>query len=225
MAKRPSGKLQYCTSAPLAGTSYRYLVVVLVLGTSFRLNSMKSFTTVLVALYGSSFFHGSVSLTPTRTSVSGIRSDPWIVKANDDTLHLQDQKEVSISRRRQFLGMLVGTTTIGAWLSAPNAAVARYVLDDETGEYVELEDADWQTAWRQRLDKASSMSTEEIFQAARGAGNVDLKAGTESDASKKRRAMSACRDTAARNKANAGTEKDCNARVFAGEVEFILDAL
>ena len=69
------------------------------------------------------------------------------------------------------------------------------------------------------------MSQDEIFQAARGAGNVNLKEGIESDASKKRRAMSACRDSSVRQKAQAGNEKECTARVFGGEVDFLLEAL
>lgn len=90
---------------------------------------------------------------------------------------------------------------------------------------MEVEDEDWQTAWRQRLDKAQGMTQQEIFQAARGAGNVNLKDGQESDASKKRRALSACRDATVRAKANAGNERECTARVFGGEVDFLLEAL
>jgi hypothetical protein len=121
--------------------------------------------------------------------------------------------------RRALLGGLVVTAAVAL---APRAVMARFILDEETGEYVEVEDVDWQTAWKQRMDKASSMSTDEIFQAARGAGNVELRSGLESESSKKRRAMSACRDVNARSKAGAGTEKECTARVFAGEVDFVL---
>ena len=132
---------------------------------------------------------------------------------------------VSLPCRRQWLRFMAGGTAVSAWTLGPSTALARYVLDEETGDYVEVDETEWQTAWKQRLDKASTMSIDEIVQAARGAGNVELKAGIESDASKKRRAMSACRDTSARQKANAGTEKDCTARVFAGEVNFMLDVL
>ena len=133
---------------------------------------------------------------------------------------------VSLPCRRQWLGSLIaGGAAVGAWTLGPSTALARYVLDEETGDYVEVEEADWQTAWKQRYDKASTMSMDEIVQAARGAGNVELKGGIESDASKKRRAMSACRDVGARQKANAGSEKDCTARVFAGEVDFMLNVL
>jgi hypothetical protein len=125
--------------------------------------------------------------------------------------------------RRQFLASaLIGVVTT---CTVPQIAQARYVLDDETGDFVQVEDEDWQTSWKQRLDKAQTMSTDEVFKAARGAGNVDLKQGPESDASKKRRAMSACRDVDIRTKANAGNERECAARVFAGEVDFMVDQL
>jgi hypothetical protein len=66
------------------------------------------------------------------------------------------------------------------------------------------------------------MSTEDVFAAARGAGNMDLKDGEESDASKRRRAMSACRDSGARAKAGVADSKECNTRVFRGDYDFIL---
>ncbi len=97
--------------------------------------------------------------------------------------------------------------------------------DDETGEYVEIAEVDWQTEWKARMDKASSVSNDEILQAARGAGNIELREGQESEASKKRRAMSACRDAGVRAKAQAGAEKECTTRVFGGEVDFMLNAL
>mmetsp|Transcript_2194 Transcript_2194/g.5838 ORF Transcript_2194/g.5838 Transcript_2194/m.5838 type:complete len:164 (-) Transcript_2194:227-718(-) len=108
-------------------------------------------------------------------------------------------------------------------LLIPNIARARYVLNEE-GDYDEVEDKDWQATWKERLDKAQSMSTDEVLKAARGAGNLDLKEGPESDASKKRRAMSACRDADLRKKAGVTEAKDCNARVLQGETAFILGA-
>lgn len=126
-----------------------------------------------------------------------------------------------VPRRQFFASALIGAA-IGA---APQIVQARWVLDDETGDYVEAEDEDWQTAWKQRLDKAQSMSTDDVFKAARGAGNLDLKQGTESDASKKRRAMSGCRDADLRQKANAGSERECTARVFSGDFEFMMNQL
>ena len=135
-----------------------------------------------------------------------------------------DSSTEGTSRRRDFLKVANGLVWFGL-TSIPKPAEARFVLDDETGEFVEVEETDWQTAWKSRLDKASTMSKDEIFQAARGAGNLELREGPESDASKRRRAMSACRDATVRSKAGAGSEKECTARVFGGEVDFLLDAL
>lgn len=132
----------------------------------------------------------------------------------------------SATTRRDYFwqSVLAGAATITAF---PQFAAARFVLDEDTGEYVEVDEVDWQTAWKDRLEKASSMSRDEIFQAARGAGNTDLREGPESDASKKRRAMSACRDAAARSKVGGDgiSVRDCTARVLAGEVDFVLEAL
>jgi hypothetical protein len=142
--------------------------------------------------------------------------------------HPDEASVTSRSRRRMVVGNFFAAAGLAAAavIVTPTAAVARYVLDDETGEYVEVDDVDWQTAWKQRLDKASSMSTDDIFQAARGAGNTELRSGPESEASKKRRALSACRDaTVRRRTAGAGTEKECTARVLAGDVDFMLDSL
>jgi len=68
------------------------------------------------------------------------------------------------------------------------------------------------------------MSKDEIFEAARGAGNLELKEGEESDAARKRRAMSACRDKDIRATIGNGSMnlKGCNVRVMAGETDFIL---
>lgn len=140
--------------------------------------------------------------------------------------HLDDPTAIAPSppsRRTFFSSSVVAAALI--LTTAPAISHARYVLDDETGDYVELEDQPWQAEWKARLDQASTMSKDEILQAARGAGNVALKTGPESEASKKRRAMSACRDVAVRNKVGLKDEKECTARVFGGEVEFLLEAL
>ena len=120
-------------------------------------------------------------------------------------------------------------------LSLPQAAVAgpkpkkkRYVLDEETGDYVEVEEdeADWQTEWKSRYDTMSTMSRDEIFTAARGAGNVDSRdLANESPASKKRRAFSGCRDKATRAKLDNIDEKVCSKRVLEGDVDFVLEVL
>eukprot|EP00587_Corethron_hystrix_P011725 CAMPEP_0113314768 /NCGR_PEP_ID=MMETSP0010_2-20120614/10693_1 /TAXON_ID=216773 ORGANISM="Corethron hystrix, Strain 308" /NCGR_SAMPLE_ID=MMETSP0010_2 /ASSEMBLY_ACC=CAM_ASM_000155 /LENGTH=118 /DNA_ID=CAMNT_0000171113 /DNA_START=244 /DNA_END=600 /DNA_ORIENTATION=- /assembly_acc=CAM_ASM_000155 len=102
----------------------------------------------------------------------------------------------------------------------PSPAFARYVMNEE-GEYVKLEEVDWKAAWKARADKASSMSRDEIFQAGRGAGNVGVREGPESDASRKRRAFSGCRDPDGLRRTGL-TEKECNTRVLGGETDFVL---
>eukprot|EP00580_Thalassiosira_gravida_P006948 CAMPEP_0201632132 /NCGR_PEP_ID=MMETSP0493-20130528/5871_1 /ASSEMBLY_ACC=CAM_ASM_000838 /TAXON_ID=420259 /ORGANISM="Thalassiosira gravida, Strain GMp14c1" /LENGTH=150 /DNA_ID=CAMNT_0048103587 /DNA_START=89 /DNA_END=541 /DNA_ORIENTATION=+ len=90
--------------------------------------------------------------------------------------------------RRAFLS----TTATSAFFATllPQRASARYVLNDETGEYDEIPAEAWQSAWGKRLEKAKSMSTEDVFLAAQGAGNLDTKnAGEESEASKKKRVI------------------------------------
>jgi hypothetical protein len=130
----------------------------------------------------------------------------------------------TISSRRNFLVTTLATS-MAALAADPQIGAARYILDEDTGDYVEIQDKPWQEEWKARLDEASTMSRDEIFNAARGAGNADLKTGPESDASKKRRAMSACRDSAVRAKVGLKDEKECTARVFGGQVDLLLEAL
>lgn len=101
--------------------------------------------------------------------------------------------------------------------------MARYILNDD-GDYEEIEEEAWQTVWKQRLDKASSMSKDEIFNAARGAGNMNLKDGEESEASRKRRAMSNCRNKDIRKSVGLKDEKQCTARVMSGDFDFIFSS-
>lgn len=151
--------------------------------------------------------------------------------ASDALCHTGGDDSLLLSRRNFFQSTTAAAAAASflptCWLLSAQPANARFVLDEETGDYIEIEEEDWQTAWKQRLDKAGSMSTEEIFQAARGAGNVALRpeGQEESAASKKRRAMSGCRDANLRSKAKAGDEKECTARVFGGEVDFMLNVL
>eukprot|EP00531_Pseudo-nitzschia_arenysensis_P013255 CAMPEP_0116138736 /NCGR_PEP_ID=MMETSP0329-20121206/12936_1 /TAXON_ID=697910 /ORGANISM="Pseudo-nitzschia arenysensis, Strain B593" /LENGTH=195 /DNA_ID=CAMNT_0003633729 /DNA_START=110 /DNA_END=697 /DNA_ORIENTATION=- len=132
--------------------------------------------------------------------------------------------------RRKFLFSILSTST--ATLVLPGQAIAakpktRYVLDDETGDYIEVvDDGDWQNEWKSRYDQMSKMSKDEIFVAARGAGNVDSKdLANESPASKKRRAFSGCRDKGTREKLDNIGEKECSKRVLEGDYEFVLTAL
>uniref|UniRef100_A0A7S1ZTT4 Uncharacterized protein n=2 Tax=Trieres chinensis TaxID=1514140 RepID=A0A7S1ZTT4_TRICV len=124
--------------------------------------------------------------------------------------------------RRSLLASIAATA---ATTVQPSVANARYVLNEDTGDYDEVDDSDWQTAWKERLDKANSMSTDEVFAAARGAGNTELKDGPESESSKKRRAMSGCRDSGLRAKAGTPDVKECTARVLRGDVDFILESM
>ena len=132
-----------------------------------------------------------------------------------------------VEQRRSFLQRCTAAATATvSILGMPVApANARYVLNEETGDYDEVEDDDWQTAWGKRLDKAKSMSSDEVFMAAQGAGNRNLMEGEESDASKKRRALAGCRNDAIRQKAGAGDAKACTARVLGGDFQFMIDAM
>lgn len=129
------------------------------------------------------------------------------------------------SSRRAFLSSSAAATAFLATMSQPQAAAARYVLNEDTGEYDEVQDKDWQTTWGERLDKAKSMSTEEVFLAAQGAGNQELRVGEESEASKKRRALAGCRNDGLRAKAGIKDAKECTARVLANDYQFMIDAM
>jgi hypothetical protein len=96
----------------------------------------------------------------TRTTTSGVPT-PLSLYSN------------ASSSRRAFLTSLVAvttTTTTVACLSV-DVANARYILNEETGDYEEVQDKEWQTEWKERLDKAQTMSTDDVFLAARGAKN------------------------------------------------------
>lgn len=130
------------------------------------------------------------------------------------------------SSRRAFLSSAPAATAAAALLSLPLVADARYVLNEDTGEYDELPEEDWQSAWGKRLDKAKSMSTEEVFLAAQGAGNLDLKEGVEeSEASKKRRALAGCRNDRLRERGGTRDARECAARVLGGDYQFMIDAM
>ena len=129
-----------------------------------------------------------------------------------------------MSSRRAFLSTAAAAA---AAIAAPRRAGARYVLNEETGDYDEVQDEDWQTAWGQRLDKAKSMSTEDVFLAAQGASNLDAKAGggEESAASQKRRAMAGCRNDRLREQGGGGSVQECTKRVLEGDFQFMIDAM
>jgi hypothetical protein len=136
----------------------------------------------------------------------------------------QEQSNIEARNRRSFLKTSL-TTIVSSlpFIVAKEPSLARYILNDN-GDYEEIEDEAWQTVWKQRLDKASTMSKDEIFNAARGAGNMNLKDGEESEASRKRRAMSNCRNKDIRNSVGFKDEKQCAARVMSGDFDFILSS-
>ena len=128
-------------------------------------------------------------------------------------------KPMSTSMSQRLIIGLAVTSFLTITFSSD--ANARYILNDD-GDYEEVDEEDWQTVWKKRLDKAGNMTSDEIFAAARGAGNTDLKQGEDNYASKKRRAMSACRDSSLGAKAGVTDLKACNNQVMNGDVDFIL---
>lgn len=209
----PSLTLFFCTSTAFSSLyielpSNQSKKRVQTMSLSIKLTCIFCITSALVASVESLAFGK-----PRTQQLSHIQAqDP--LKACDEL-----PNSMNLSRRKMMFSSLVSLSTI---VAATSPANARYVLNED-GEYDEAPaDEDWQTAWKQRLDKAQSMSTDEIFNAARGAGNVTLKEGEESDASKKRRAMSACRDSGLREKSGVGDVKACNVRVMGGDFDFIL---
>lgn len=132
---------------------------------------------------------------------------------------------IPASRRAFISTSAAAATAFASLVGAPAASNARYILNEETGEYDEVTDEDWQTTWNKRIEKAKSMSTDEVFLAAQGAGNVNLKDGQESDASKKRRALAGCRNAGMREKSGVKDEKECTARVLGGDYQFMIDSL
>mmetsp|Transcript_25437 Transcript_25437/g.29328 ORF Transcript_25437/g.29328 Transcript_25437/m.29328 type:complete len:223 (-) Transcript_25437:482-1150(-) len=139
-----------------------------------------------------------------------------------------NQKVVASSSypSRRSLLFSPAAAAVGLILARPKVAAAnRFVLNYETGDYDEVVEEKWQTTWNQRLEKAKSMGVDEVFNAARGAGNLNLREGEESDSSKRRRALSACRDSALRKKVDLPDEKACTSRVLGGDFQFLIDAM
>jgi len=169
------------------------------------------------------------SFAPGTTNAAKIKMTP-LEATNNDKINTIPPKD-SEANRRSFLSSILSTTTV-ATLSAvmiPQSAVAakRYILNDETGEYIEQNDeGNWQAEWKSRYDQMQTMTKDEIFVAARGAGNIDQKdMENESPASRKRRAFSGCRDKPTRAKIGGIDEKSCTKRVLEGDINFVLDAL
>mmetsp|Transcript_23064 Transcript_23064/g.34931 ORF Transcript_23064/g.34931 Transcript_23064/m.34931 type:complete len:171 (+) Transcript_23064:48-560(+) len=158
-----------------------------------------------------------IALSLLSSSVEGFGTTP------SSNIKLKPAAVTENSSRRSFLS---NTFATAAALSIPQLANARYVLNEETGDYDEVTDKDWQTTWKERLEKAQTMGTEDVFLAAQGAGNLDLKEGIEeSDASKKRRAMAGCRNDGFRAKSGEDDVKVCTKRVLSGDFQFMIDAM
>ena len=124
--------------------------------------------------------------------------------------------------RRAFVSTSALAT---AFLATTNIANARFVLNEQTGDYDEVLDEDWQTTWGKRLDKAKSMDMEDVFLAAQGAGNTNLREGEESEASKKRRALAGCRNDRLRQMSGVTSSQECTARVLQNDYKFMIDAM
>jgi hypothetical protein len=153
-------------------------------------------------------------------------------QVNNDVNDKNYEGRSNNNSQRSFISSIVATTTgaatSAAMLSSPLPAYARYILDDETGEYIEQieQDGDWKTEWKSRYNLMSTMSKDEIFQAGRGAGNIDKKdLANESMKSRKRRALSNCRDKTILKKLDID-EKTCTKRVLDNDeedIDFILN--
>jgi hypothetical protein len=133
----------------------------------------------------------------------------------------EERPYIIASDRRYFVKSSLAILSSLPFFVGKEPSMARYILNDD-GDYEEIEDEAWQAVWKERLDKASNMSKDEIFSAARGAGNINLKDGEESEASRKRRAMSNCRNGEIRKSVGLKDEKQCTARVMSGDYDFIL---
>ena len=92
--------------------------------------------------------------------------------------HDENRSNNSNSNNNDRRNFLVSVLAIPAVATFPGSAMAaankpktktRYVMDDETGDYVAVEeDGDWQKEWKSRYDQMSTMSKDEIFVAAPG---------------------------------------------------------
>ena len=185
----------------------------------------------------------SSSVSTAAAALSSFKEDRNLEEDDDDASFSS-----TTNSRRSFFASATTTTAAALLLGTPAPVHAytsyaqyadskqtkkkktkRYVLNEETGEYdaVEDDEVDWQTEWKSRYAEIQTMSKEEVFQAARGAGNLEKKdLASESEASKKRRAFSACRDkTFRQSKLDNLEEKACTQRLLQGDLDFVLKVL
>ena len=241
---------------------YQYLlvsfVVTVVVSSSFGIDTtvvvVEGFSSLSTShSYGTSKLIGRSIKSTKQLSAASTHGDDHVESSRTTNGIVPLAHSSTISSRRAFM-KLVAATLLGVATASPASkcvrpAVAadttadstappkkkvRYVLDEDTGDYIEVEEETWQEAWRGRWNEASTMSTDQIFEAARGAGNLDKKSlEDESPASKRRRALSACRNPTMRSRVNKNnssdsplSERDCTARILNdGEIDFILSVL
>jgi len=81
---------------------------------------------------------------------------------------------VAVLLSQSFLVASVYTTkaVIMPLVASTATTGKQYVLND-TGKYDQVEDPSWQDAWKDRIDKAQSVSTGDVFIVAQGAGRPD----------------------------------------------------
>ena len=103
-------------------------------------------------------------------------------------------------------------------LSLPCAALASLGYTDAAGakSYSGV-----QRAW----ENQAGMTDVEVRMSLRGAAPPPAAGEAEPEPRRKRRAMAACKEPEYRKVAGVDSEASCNARVMAGDVQFILDAL
>eukprot|EP00536_Pseudo-nitzschia_multiseries_P001937 jgi/Psemu1/301107/fgenesh1_kg.26_\ len=200
--------------------------------TSIRWVRSLSLVCSVVAIVLSRETHTAYSFAPKATNAIRAGTIPLAALNNDgidsvNNVSTQDKE----GSRRSFLSSILSTTAVATLSTVvapqPSLAAKRYVLDDETGDYIEQDDEqNWQEEWKSRYNQMSTMTKDEIFQAARGAGNVDLKdLENESPASRKRRAFNGCRDKPTRAKLGNIDEKSCTKRILEGDIDFVLKVL
>ena len=130
--------------------------------------------------------------------------------------------------RKASASLLVGMgVSISPFMAgSPSIADDALCTSRETcDDSFQVEEASWQETWAARAKKASTMSRDEIFLAAKGAGKRDASLGPESSASKKRRALAGCRSELLSQISPKMDEKVCVGKAMKGDTEFILEVL
>ena len=115
--------------------------------------------------------------------------------------------------------MAAAVVIAGAWfvIGAPPASAESLGYVDSAGRksYSQV-----QRAWEANAGKSQRETMLELRGVSKPADGA-----VETPKARKRRAMAACHDEVFRRKAGAESEAACNARVMAGDDQFILDAM